>query len=197
MQKKPSFWIAAICVLIVAIIGSIVWRERHAMLPGMQTGDAPWTPATATLRARLHDIGLPVLAVEGTALHIHQHLDIFIHGKAITVPDTIGENNDELFTSILHTEDASGTIHIESPTVGNYTLGQFFDTWGVRLTQNCIGGYCTNAADKLSFFVNGQPYTGSIRNLPAKEHQEIVITYGTQAELPSPIPASYDFPADE
>ena len=31
--------------------------------------------------------------------------------------------------SPLHTHDDSGTIHVESNTVRNYTLGEFLDIW--------------------------------------------------------------------
>jgi len=46
-------------------------------LPGIQTGEAPWPPELNELRERLKIIGLPALQEEGSALHIHQHLDIF------------------------------------------------------------------------------------------------------------------------
>ena len=33
------------------------------------------------------------------------------------------------------------------------------------------------------------------RALPLEEHEEIVVTYGTKAEHPKPIPSSYPLPA--
>jgi hypothetical protein len=37
----------------------------------------------------------------------------------------------------LHTYDPSG-IHVESPTVRIYTLGELFGVWGVRLTPAAL-----------------------------------------------------------
>jgi hypothetical protein len=34
--------------------------------------------------------------------------------------------------SPLHTHDTSGIIHVESPTVRSFTLGEFVDLWGGR-----------------------------------------------------------------
>ena len=42
--------------------------------------------------ARLETIGLPVLTAEATELHIHMHIDVFVHGKPVTVPANVGIN---------------------------------------------------------------------------------------------------------
>jgi hypothetical protein len=81
--------------------------------------------------------------------------------------------------------------------VRTYTLGQFFAVWGVNLTPTCLGSYCTNAARQLRVYVNGQPDHADPTTLALAPHQEIVIAYGTQAELPHSIPATYRFPAGE
>jgi hypothetical protein len=44
-------------------------------------------------------------------------------------------------------------------------------------------------------FVNGAPVPGDPGRLPLAEHQEIVVAYGTMAELPQPLPSSYRFSA--
>jgi hypothetical protein len=165
-------------------------------LPGLLTGDAPWAANNgAGLASRLQAIGLPALAQEGTALHIHEHLDIFIHGQAVPIPADIGTDDPAGFTSPLHVHDDTGIIHVESPVVQPFYLGQFFDIWGVRLTPDCIGGYCATATDTLAFYVNGALYTGNPRDLELQEHQEIAIIYGSAAETPKQIPSSYNFPA--
>jgi hypothetical protein len=63
-------------------------------------------------------------------------------------------------------------MHVESPTVRTYTLGQFFAVWGVRFTPTCLG-------DPTA--------------LTLEPHQEIVVAFGTAAQLPAPIPSSYAF----
>ena len=166
-----------------------------AHLAGQLTGPAPWPRNVAALRARLTAIGLPALALEGTALHIHQHLDLYIDGRRVTVPANIGIEETQGFISPLHTHDESGVIHVESPDVRTFTLGQFFAVWGVRLTPRCLGGYCSAGAGVLRVFVDGRRLSGDPRLLPLAEHQEILVAYGTQAQLPRPIPARYTFTA--
>jgi hypothetical protein len=154
-------------------------------LPGELGTRAPWPANVARLRARLGALGLPALGREGTALHTHQHLDLYVHGRRVRVPAGIGIDAGERFISPIHTHDASGVIHVESPQVRTFILGQLFDVWGVRLTRTCLGAYCAGGRERL------QVYTGCCRS----PHAEIVVAYGTRAELPRPLPARFDFPA--
>lgn len=140
---------------------------------------------------------MPALSAEGTTLHIHQHLDIFINGKQVSVPAGIGINQAAGSIADIHVHDSTGVIHVESPTVRTFTLGQFFDIWGVRFTKNAIGGYATSEEATLKVYSNGKLYEGDPRQLPLKAHQEIVIVYGTDQEAPQTIPSSYVFPAGE
>jgi hypothetical protein len=164
-------------------------------LPGMQTSEAPWAPQLSHLEERLQAIGLPALRREGTTLHLHQHLDLFIHGHPVPVPAEIGVNRVEGFIAPVHTHDGSGVIHIESSVVSRYTLGQFFDIWGVRLTPTCLGGYCNTGEQILRVYVNGAPVTSNPREIGLEESQEIVIAYGTAQELPTPIPSAFKAPS--
>ncbi len=164
-------------------------------LAGLQTSTAPWPPELNHFSERLRAIGLPALTAEGAAIHIHQHLDLFIHGKPIVIPQNIGINTIPLVFAPIHVHDTTGIIHVESPTIQTFTLGQFFDIWGVRLTSDCVGGYCTDAtSSSLKIFLNGTPYTGDPRTVALTSHQEIVVAYGTENELPKSIPSSYSFP---
>jgi len=173
---------------------SVAPSTASSTLPGLQTGNAPWIAEIDHLKERLADIGLPALAEEGTVLHIHQHLDIFIHGKSVPVAAGIGINELAGFISPIHVHDDTGIIHVESPTIQTYTLGQFFDIWGVAFSANSIGGYTNDASSTLQVYVNGSKFNGDPRTLALAAHQEIVITYGTAEEQPV-IPSSFDFPA--
>ena len=62
----------------------------YASLPGLQTGKAPWPPEYASLPDRLEPLKLSSLGVQGSVLHIHQHLDVFVNGKHVTVPALVG-----------------------------------------------------------------------------------------------------------
>ena len=163
-------------------------------LPGLQTGPEPWGTSAPDLRARLEAIGLTVMTGQGAVLHIHAHLDVFVNGKPVTVPANIGINPAGGYLSALHTHDDSGIVHVESPTERTYTLGQFFDVWGVRFSERCLGGYCSTGGQRVRAFIGGKPIPGDPRLLQLALHQEILVTYGTRAQLPRPIPSSYSFP---
>jgi len=179
----------------LVIVGESRSEEKDAAgraLPGLQTGQAPWEAEIPNLLARLKAINLPALHEEGNALHIHQHIDIFVDGKPVTVPKDIGINYDERFISPLHTHDRTGVIHVESDKVQDFTLGQFFDVWGVRLTKDCLGGYCVKGSEKLLVFSNGKPVAGDPRRLVLSAHQEIAIVYGPEKSSVA-VPSSYKF----
>jgi hypothetical protein len=81
-------------------------------------------------------------------MHFHPHLNLMIDGKPVTVPSQIGivpslwkdhsldqygmqaMSNGMSGMAPLHTHDATGTIHVESNTIRNYTLGEFLNIWG-------------------------------------------------------------------
>jgi len=159
-------------------------------LVGVQTGPAPWNAALDTLPDRLKPLGLNALTNEGEVVHIHQHLDVFVNGKKEPVPSQIGIYDGQFLTE-LHTHDASGIMHVESPTKRTFDLAQFFGVWGVRLTPSCVGGYCKELTP-WRLYVDGKPYQGDPRALELKAHQEIAIVIGTP---PKVIPSKYKFPA--
>jgi hypothetical protein len=142
----------------------------------------------------LETIGLPVLSAEATTVHIHLHLDVFVRGKHVVAPADIGINTAGGYLSPLHTHDDSGLIHVESPTNRMYTLGQFFDVWGVVFTDRCLGGLCDHGDDRLRVFVGGKLIRGDARLLELALHQEIVVTFGTSQQIPQPLPSTYSFP---
>ncbi len=184
--------LALAVVALVANGQSAQTRSSAASLPGLQTGPAPWLPEIDNLLSRLKAINLPALYEEGNALHIHQHLDIIINGKPVTVPSGIGINQIARFISPLHTHDVSGVMHVESDVKRDFTLGQFFDVWGLRFSKSCVGAYCAKGADTLRVFVNGKPVSNNPRNLVLREHQEIAVVYGPATAKVS-VPSSYRF----
>ncbi len=163
-------------------------------LQGISYGPAPWHAEINNLQQRLSKMGLSILTFEGQAVHIHQHLDIYINGKHETVPQLIGiipQSATSALFSPLHTHDSTGIMHVESDTKREFSLGEFFGVWGVYLSQHCIGGYCAKSGTPLYFYVNGQPYNKNPVTMPLQEHQEIAIVYG---KPPKHIPQTYAFP---
>jgi hypothetical protein len=193
--------LVALVTIVLARVGTFQSRPAQALLvppgglPGELAGPAPWPRNVVELRHRLAVLGLPALGAEGTALHTHQHLDVFVNGRRITVPAGIGIDAAGRFISPLHTHDSSGVVHVESPTVQAFTLGQFFGVWGVRFTPGCLGDYCETGGSRLWVFSDGTPVKGDPRLVPLEEHEEIVVAFGTRAQLPRPIPGDFAFPA--
>jgi len=184
--------IAAVLALVLTRNGSpsaapatIPWAE----LWPLQTGPPPWNNGVGGLTDRLKPLGLTPLGQEGTVLHIHQHLDLYVNGKHVTLPALVGINDSSYITEV-HVHDNSGVIHVESPRQATYKLGQLFGEWGVKLTASCVGSYCGH----LKWWVNGQRVTGDPAELDLRSHQEIVIAQGPP---PLVVPKSYKFPAGE
>jgi hypothetical protein len=199
---KASSHMAVIALLILTGVcfsqsASHPASTMQRSVPGLQSSPPPWAAELTHLGERLDAIGFPKLpwGDMNLTLHTHQHLDIFVHGKPITVPANLGISSAPKFLSPLHTHDATGVIHVESPTIETFTLGQFFDVWGVRFTSRCLGADCAKGKDKIQVFLNGKLFKDDPRRLPLLQHQEIVVTFGNAKELPRTIPASYTFPA--
>lgn len=127
---------------------------------------------------------------EPIVMHIHPNLRIIIEGNSVTIPQNIGIDS-TLYKghdldaygmknppmAPLHTHDSSGTIHVESTVVRDYTLGEFFDVWGVTFSDTCIMDKCNDGTKTVKMFVNGQPST-KFRNHILKDGEEISIEYG-------------------
>ena len=153
---------------------------------------SPHTPLPLTVD------GVQCNSFEQLLFHIHAHLDIIINGHYFPVPAQIGITNTCFFW--LHTHDVSGIIHIESPVNRNFTLGQFFDIWNkkfsndqVRFNNTQIFNYLATANSPLNVYVNGTKVPNGVnyRDTKLHAHDEIAIVYGTP---PASIPSNYDFP---
>ena len=209
-ERRRAYWIGLIAfaasglIALAVVLGFVLTRGSSkgssntsggvvnlASLPEIRHTKAPWDNGLAGLPDRLTPLKLTALPQEALNLHIHQHLDIYVNGKHVTVPQFIGIYDGQFITE-LHTHDSTGIMHVEAPKKTTYRLGQFFGVWGVYLSPRCIGGYCVKAPGKLSMYVNGKPYTGNPVALPLASHQEIAIVFG---KPPKKIPSSYKFPA--
>lgn len=126
-------------------------------------------------------VSLVVLAVSGASifafqfanantlkLHIHPTLSITLNGSPHTVPAQIGiisnlwkdHSLDQYGAgglAPLHTHDASGTIHVESNTVRNFTLAEFLAIWGEPSDGSTLDGH-----QVASITANGSPVTTAV-----------------------------------
>jgi hypothetical protein len=158
----------------------------------------PLQEGTPLAAAATPAAGQPVDSIEcqsseQVAYHIHTHLAVYVNGQLRPIPGGIGivtpvaqptdtvpfyGATDCYYWLHVHTQD--GVIHIESPTVTSYTLGQFFTLWGQPLTASEVGP----ASGVVQVFVDGRPYRGNPADIALASHEDVQIDVGTPAPAP-------------
>lgn len=82
-------------------------------------------------------------------MHIHPRLYLYMDGKPYFIPQNVGIDPDlwkghslDQFgmqgMAPIHTHTGDGMLHVESKVIRNYTLGEFFDIWGVDLKGKSV-----------------------------------------------------------
>jgi hypothetical protein len=195
-QRNRGIVTGLVVVAILAVVGAIALTADDPDAgpvtppggsPGMLTTNAPWPPNTEELSARLAELDLPGLSE--VVNHIHVGMKVFVNGEEVMIPANVGYDEARGVASPLHTHDATGLVHVEADDatyVG--TLGQFFDVWGVRFDATCLGGHCAAGDDAVRVFVDGAEVEGDPRAVELTDNAAVVVTYGTERELPDPIP---------
>jgi hypothetical protein len=185
--------VVVIGLVVVLVVSNGAKGSKHPdprSLPGINSDDAPWPPEVAHLSDRIAKMGLPPLGVEQVDYHIHQNLQVYVHGVLEPVPNGIGAISANELAEI-HTHTNSGTIHVEAGATRHYTLGDVFDVWGVLFTPNQLGSYTNDAGDKIRAYVDGKQVTTDPTLIPLRDQEVIVVTYGTASEVPSPVPSVF------
>jgi hypothetical protein len=105
--------------------------------------------------------GIPCVPSMYNNYHVHVYVGLYVNGKQMAIPDQIGMyqpgqisngyTNTATCFYYIHTHDASGMIHIESPedqpvSASIYTLQNVLDVWGMTVGPNNVG-----------------PFTGTVR----------------------------------
>lgn len=182
---------ATLALIAVAILGATAYLVSTSSdeggggraLDDLMTAEAPWPNNNERMPARVSELGLPPA---GEAKHIHVPIWIFIEGTEVPVPADIGVSS---VHSPIHMHEANRQLHVESADPDRvFNLGEFFDVWGLRFGSECIGGYCEGANTELRVFAGGQPFGGDPRTVPLEDGVAIVVTFGTEEQLPAPIP---------
>jgi hypothetical protein len=178
------------------------WIQPPATSPGPETVPIPSGPKLATLlnaaTGQAVD-GIQCNAGEQTVVHVHTHLTIFVNGKARVIPYGIGIPGFQAVSTAegpfvqtgscfywLHAHANDGIIHIESPsTTDTFTLGQFFDEWGIPLSKTQVGP----ATGQVTVFFTSPGkkamlYTGNPADIPLGDHYQIQLVVGTPIVAP-------------
>jgi len=122
--------------------------------------------------------GISCDAMEGTRIHIHQHLTILDHGKPVAVPANVGRPGDRPCLYWVHTHTPDGVIHIEAPGFRAFTLGDFFAIWGEQLNRTQAASAQAAMGQTLRVSVNGSRFTCDPLTIPLAVHTDIVIEAG-------------------
>ena len=184
------------------------WVQPPAGKPGPEVVPLVNAPKLANLdtAATGQSVGaVQCNAGEKTVSHVHTHLTIFVNGHARQIPYGIGIPGFQAYQIDpgspagpgpfvetgtcfywLHVHSNDGIIHIESPsTTQGFTLGEFFDIWGIPLSSTQVG----SATGKVTVFFTSpgkspQLYTGDPRDLPLGDHYQIQLVVGTPIVAP-------------
>ncbi len=98
--------------------------------------------------------------------------------KVVLIPQGIGINDAKACLFALHTHDATGVIHVESPSRDQNTLGQVFDIWGQPLSRTHVASAPAGRDHTVRAYVNGRLYAGDPRAIPLTPHALIMLEVG-------------------
>lgn len=180
-------------VLVAAAVAFALRPSGHAtgsppaintvgVLPGVAESPPPWAPEYANLPARLRALNMPSPGQE--RYHIHAHLTVYVNGAAVPIPADVGMDEVHGVASAMHTHEADGVIHIEADAASNvFTLGSFFDVWGVALSPSRLGSFAGSGTQGVRLYVNGRKVNDPDTYL-LKPHDNLVLAYGTDDSFP-------------
>lgn len=153
-KSYAGWWIAGSVILITS--GLFLWGNYSA--------------STKTNR----ELALGCTSDSLTQFHIHPNLKIVINGAQQEIPADIGIS----FTCMhpIHTHDATGKIHIESPETRDFTLSDFFAVWGKTFNENQILDTTVDNAHAIKVTVNDAA-VGTYENTVMRDNDQIVISY--------------------
>lgn len=177
----------ALVAVPVLVIGLLVWGViAHFTTASSTTTPAPrHTPTGTNTHPATGQVvdGISCVTTEGNVQHYHAQIYIYVNGQSQQIPEGVGIPNGQCLYA-LHTHDASGIVHIESPDHSSYVLGNFFDIWGQPLSTTNVMGHQVDSAHKLVVDVydaNGKMsvYTGNPLNLKLQAHETVYLLYNS------------------
>ncbi|HEY4320927.1 MAG TPA: hypothetical protein VGM77_07045 [Gemmatimonadales bacterium] len=133
--------------------------------------------------------GISCDAMEGSRIHIHQHLVILDHGKSVAIPFDVGRPASANCLYWIHTHTPDGIIHIEAPANRSFTLGDFFAIWGEPLSRLEAASAKGSRTSPLRIWVDGKRYLGDPRMIALVAHADITIEAGPPFSTPVPFTA--------
>lgn len=159
-MKKNLLIVGGIVVIIIALL---LWSKSLTAKKAVE--DANMTS---------REVAMLCTTDMATEFHIHPVLTIMIDGETQIIPADIGITSTCMHS--LHTHDATGTLHVESPIQKDFTLADFFAVWDKPFDQNHILDKVTDPMHKITVTVNGVT-VNTFENTILKDKDQIVISY--------------------
>jgi hypothetical protein len=189
--------VVAVVLVAVGVTAGVLLSGRAAgagtAIAG-RTSPPPWA-APVDVQQRARAAGLEMLTAEGEVLHIHEHLSVTVDGKPVQVPPLLGIDEAAKRISPIHTHDATGIIHVESPVVKTFRLGQVFAEWDVALGRGRVGVYRDGQdGDRVAVFVDRTAYTGDPARIVLGKRQDIDVVVTTDGSTPPAPRTAFSFP---
>ena len=184
VRRNTIFTIATVVVVVAALLTYFVWRNfagTGTLAQAEQVVDANYGPVD----------GVYCDSLEQLSYHIHAHITIYIDGQNVPlVANTgiapIGVTSTQNVTCYywLHTHDASGVIHIESPTTKLYPLSNFFDIWEKFSSSSSAFPTQLLSSAGWTIYVNGKQVHTDFSHLYLHAHDLITIGYNSPGIKP-------------
>lgn len=189
--RTQRLWRVGMAVAAVLILGLLIWG-------GVAWYNAAHAPVKYTQPASGKSVdGIACMTSEGQVDHYHMDLQLYVNGQPQALPAGIGivepagSQGPALGTGspaclyALHTHDATGIVHIESPVSNHvYTLGNVFDIWGQSLSQTSFMGDPVSSTDKLQVVIydangNKSISTGDPAKIQLTAHETVFLLYNS------------------
>ncbi len=164
MKKSSSSGIAFIIVGLV-LFGGIFYL--------IITAGSRAEKRYASMSAR--EVALICTTDMATRFHVHPELAIVIRGEERIIPANIGVTSTCM--NSLHTHDATGILHVESPVQKDFTLADFFAVWQQPFDADHILDATRVPQETLSVTVNGEP-VATFSDTLLRDKDKIVIMLG-------------------
>ena len=146
---------AVLLVVAALLMGGCVQPAPPA--PAVIRDGAPPWDAPRDAISYIRAAGLPELPLDDRSDQWIVTLTISIDGHPVVIPAHVGVDRPRALQAPVHTHDTSGQVWLEGTGNREIALADFFAVWGVKFTEDCLGGACGAVAVTADAQVVGDP----------------------------------------
>ncbi len=124
-------------------------------------------------------LGLPVVSCIDPTLSVVQDftftLNVTVEGKPFALDSMVGHDPGKCLR-VIHADDSSGQVRVQSNDSMTYTLGQFFNVWHKEFSGDNFMGSPLNDQHKLTVTVDGVQVS-TLADTPLRANETISVDY--------------------